>query len=105
MRRSKLETHIDILEALARRGPLMLTFIMHETHISYSLLNQYLNFLIQHDLVEDQTPHKKRHGAEAVYAITERGRIVLGYFKKLNTAFQVVEEAKKTTPLMHITRS
>jgi len=83
----------------------MLTFIMHETHISYSLLNQYLNFLIQHDLVEDQTPHKKRHGAEAVYAITERGRIVLGYFKKLNTAFQVVEEAKKTTPLMHITRS
>jgi len=105
MQRSKLETHIDILEVLAREGPSMLTSIMHETHISYSLLKQYLNFLIQHDLVEDQTPHKKKHRAKAVYSITERGRIVLGHFRKLNTAFQVVEETRKTTPLMFITRS
>jgi len=105
MQRSKLETHIDILEALARQGPLMLTSIMHETHISYSLLKQYLNFLIQHDLVEDQTPHKEKHRAKIIYAITERGRIVLGHFKKVNTAFQAVEETKKTTPLLYITRS
>jgi len=86
MRRSKLETHIDILEALARQGPLKLTLITYEVDVSYSLLKQYLNFLIKQDLVEDPTLRKKKHGAEAVYAITERGRIVVRHFKKLNAA-------------------
>jgi len=79
---------------------------MYEVDMSYSLLKQYLNFLIQQDLVEDPTLHKKKHGAEAVYAISERGRIVLRHFKKLNNAFQAVKEAKNMlNNLVYITRS
>ena len=59
MRRSKLEIHVDILKALARHGPLKLTHIMYKANVTCCALKQYLDFLIQHNLVGEQTLHKK----------------------------------------------
>jgi Predicted transcriptional regulator len=101
MRRSKLEMHVDILKVLARHGPLKLTHIMYKANVNCSVLRQYLNFLIQHNLVEEQTLHKKRHKTSVVYAITERGRTVLKYFRDLNNALQITEEANKIPPLLY----
>jgi len=96
MRRSKLEMYVDMLKALARHGPLKLTHIMYKANVNCSILKQYLDFLVQHNLVEEQHKHKKRHKKRAVYAITERGRTVLKYFWEVNKALQITEEAKKT---------
>jgi len=101
MRRSKLEMHVDILKVLAHHGPLKLTHIMYKANVNCSVLKQYLDFLIQHNLVEEQTLHKKRHKTSVVYAITERGGTVLKYFRDLNNALQITEEANKIPPLLY----
>jgi predicted transcriptional regulator len=98
MRRSKLELHLDILKALARhRGPLKLTHIMYKANVNCDTLKQYLDFLIQHNLVEEQTLHKKR----VVYTITERGLTVLKYFREVNKALTIIEEAQKIPALLY----
>jgi len=68
MRRSKLETHVDILKTLAHHGPLKITHIMYKANINFSVLKQDLDFLIQHNLVEEQTLHTKRNKIRVVYA-------------------------------------
>ena len=90
MRRSKLELHVDILKALACHGPLKITHITYEVNVSCSFLKHYLDFLIRHNLVEEQTMHKKR----VVYAITERGLTLLEHFRELEDALPIVEKAK-----------
>ena len=98
MQRSKLELHLDILKALARhRGPLKLTHIMYKANVNCDTLKQYLDFLIQHNLVEEQTLHKKR----VVYTITERGLTVLKYFREVNKALTIIEEAQKIPALLY----
>ena len=101
MRRSKLEIHIDMLKALARHGPLKLTHIMYKANVSCSVMKPYLDSLIQSNLVEEQPLHKKRHGTRVVFAITERGRTVLKYFRELNSALQIIEEAYKIPALLY----
>jgi len=101
MRRSKLEMHIDVLKVLANRGPLKLTHIMYKANVNCSVLKEYLDFLIQRGLVEEQTMHKKRNKTKVVYAITERGRTVLRYFRELNNALQITEEANKIPALLY----
>jgi len=39
--------------------------------------------------------HEKRNKTRIVYAITERGRTALKYFRELNNALQITEEANK----------
>ena len=101
MRRSKLEMHIDILKVLAHHGPLKLTHIMYKANVNCSVLKQYLDFLTQRNLIEEQTLHKKRNKTRVVYAITERGRTVLKYFRELNSALQITEEANKVPALLY----
>ncbi len=101
MRRSKLEMHIDILKVLAHHGPLKLTHVMYKANVNCSVLKQYLDFLIQRNLIEEQTLHKKRNKTRVVYAITERGRTVLRYFRELNSALQITEEANKIPALLY----
>ena len=101
MRRSKLEMHIDILKVLAHHGPLKLTHIMYKANVNCSVLKQYLDFLIQRNLIEEQILHKKRNKTRVVYAITERGRTVLKYFRELNSALQITEEANKIPALLY----
>jgi predicted transcriptional regulator len=91
MRRSKLEMYIDILKVLSQRGPLKLTHIMYKANVNCSVLKQYLNFLIQEDLVEERTVGKKR----VVYAITQKGITVLKYFRELKTILPLVEDSRR----------
>ncbi len=100
MRRSKLETHIDILKVLARNGPLKLTHIMYKVNVNCSVLKEYLDFLIGQNLVEEQTFNKKRNKTRVVYAVTERGRTVLKHFMEVNSALQLIGEAKKIPALL-----
>jgi len=86
--------YIDILKVLARRGPLKLTHIMYKANVNCSVLKQYLDFLIQQNLVEEQTLGKKR----VVYAITERGLTVLKYFRELKSVLPIIEEARARIP-------
>ena len=88
MRRSKLELYVDILRELAHTGPMKLTHIMYKTNISDSELEEYLNFLIKQDLVEQRNTRKNR----MVFAVTERGMTVLRYLRELTQATSVVKE-------------
>ena len=74
---------------------------MYKVNICFSFLKQYLDFLIQQNLVEEQTSHKKRHKIKRVYAITERGLTVLKYFRELNNALLIIEEAQKIPALLY----
>jgi len=88
MRRSRLETYMDILRVLARRGPLKLTHIMYKANINCSALKGYMNFLIKQGLVEERTVGKDRR----VYMITQRGIAVIKAFRELKQALPVTEE-------------
>ena len=95
MRRSKLEMYIDILKVLANRGPLKLTHVMYKANVNCSVLKEYLDFLIQQNLVEEKTVGKKR----IVYTITENGLRVLKYFRELKTMLPVMEEGQARIPV------
>ncbi|MGA2682419.1 MAG: winged helix-turn-helix domain-containing protein [Candidatus Bathyarchaeia archaeon] len=90
MRRSKLETYIDILNVLAHTGPLKLTHIMHKANINGNLLKGYLNFLIKQGMVEERTVKKRR----AVFAVTQRGITILKHFRELTNMTPIAEEAQ-----------
>jgi predicted transcriptional regulator len=94
MRRSKLEMYIAILRVLAHRGPLKLTHIMYKANVNCSILKEYLDFLIKQNLVEERTVGKSR----LVFAITQRGIIVLKYFKELEQVLLIMEEARNRLP-------
>jgi len=74
---------------------------MYKANVNFDALKQCLDFLIQHNLVEEQTLHKKRHTTKLVYAITERGLTVLKYFREINNALQITEEAQKIPTLLY----
>ena len=94
-RRSKLEIYIDILRVLARHGPLKLTHIMYKSNVNCTVLKEFLDFLSQQNLIEEQTLHKKKR-QKTVYDITERGRMALTYFKEITGALQPTEEAQRS---------
>ena len=95
MRRSKLEMYVDILSVLAQRGPLKLTHIMYKANVNCSVLNEFLEFLMQKELVEERTVRKNR----IVYAITQRGVTVLRYFGELKRVLPIEEEERHVPPL------
>ena len=94
MRRSKLEMYIDILKVLSHRGPLKLTHIMYKANVNCSVLKEYLDFLIQQELVEEKIAGKKR----IVYAVSEKGLTVLKYFRELKVMLPVIEEGHARLP-------
>ena len=83
--------YIDILKVLAHKGPLKLTHIMYKANVNCSVLKQYLDFLIQQNLVEERTAGKKR----VVYAITQKGITVLKYFRELKTILPIIEDSRR----------
>jgi predicted transcriptional regulator len=94
MRRSKLEMYIDILKVLSQRGPLKLTHIMYKANVNCSVLKEYLDFLIQQELVEEKVTGKTR----IVYAVSEKGLNVLRYFRELKIMLPVIEEGGARLP-------
>ena len=101
MRRSKLEMYIDILKVLAQNGPMKLTHVMYKANVNCSVLKEYLEFLIQQNLIEEQITLKKRNKTKVGYAITERGRNVLRYFNEVNRALRITVGANKIPPLLY----
>jgi predicted transcriptional regulator len=94
MRRSKLEMYIDILKVLSQRGPLKLTHIMYKANVNCSVLKEYLDFLIEQELVEEKTVGKKR----IVYVVSEKGLKVLKYFRELKVMLPVIEDGQARIP-------
>ena len=95
VRRSKLEMYVDILKVLAQEGPLKLTHLMYETNVNCSILNEYLDFLVKQNLVEERKIGVKR----AVFAITQRGTIVLKYFEELRQILPLIEDETNSMPI------
>jgi len=95
LRRSKLEMYIDILKVLAQRGPLKLTHIMYKANVNCSVLKQYLDFLMEQNLVEERSVGKRR----VVYAISQRGVTVLKHFRELKQVLPIVEESRNRMPV------
>ncbi len=95
MRRSKLETYVDILKVLAQKGPLKLTHIMYKANVNCKVLKEYLNFLMTQSLIEERRARK----ANIVYAITQRGITVLKYFHEVKQVLPIIEENKRQMPM------
>jgi predicted transcriptional regulator len=93
MRRSKLETYVDVLRILSLRGPLKLTHVMYKANLNCNIAKGYLDFLIQKGLVAERTIGKRR----VVFSITESGIRVLKYFREVSKALPIVEEARRGT--------
>ena len=94
MRRSKLEIHIDILEALVFKGKLRLTHLMYKSNVNCCVLKEQLEFLIKNGLVEEKMLKKR-----TIYAITSRGLQVLKTFREIKEVFPLVEERPQRPPL------
>jgi predicted transcriptional regulator len=88
MRRSKLETYVDILKVLVHWGPLKLTHVMYKANLNCSVLEEYLGLLIKQGLVEMKIINRERK----IYAITQRGITVLKQFRELREVLPMVEE-------------
>jgi len=101
MRRSKMEMYIDILKVLSHNGPLKLTHIMYKANVNCSVLKEYLDFLIQQSLVEEQMLRRKKNRIKIRYAITERGKIVIKYFNEVNRALQITPKANTIPPMLY----
>jgi predicted transcriptional regulator len=98
MRRSKLETHVAILNVLAQKGPLKLTHIMYKANVNCSILTEYLDFLINQGLVEKRVVKKER----MVFKVTPRGISVLKHFHELTQVLPIIEEPRnQTTPMLY----
>ena len=87
--------YVDILKVLAQRGPLKLTHIMYKANVNCGNLKEYLDFLVGQGLVEERIVGKRR----MVYATTQRGVTVLKYFRELEQALPIVEEARNNLPV------
>jgi len=88
LRRSKLETYIDILNVLARKGPLKLTHVMYKANVNSNVLKEDLGFLIKQNLVEERTIARQH----VVFTVTQRGVNVLNQFQQLTQMFPIIEE-------------
>ena len=95
MRRSKLEMYVDILQVLSHRGPLKLTHIMYKANVNCRVLKEYLDFLTKQSLIEERPVGKSR----TVFAITQRGIMVLKYFRELKQVLPIVEETRNGIPM------
>jgi predicted transcriptional regulator len=98
MRRSKLESYEDVLQALVNK-PLTFEHLMQAANIDDALLKRCLDFLKKNSLVEERTVGKK-----TLYAITERGIAVLRalnfqkYLAKIKNTIRAIDEAIQVIP-------
>ena len=86
--------YVDILSVLSHRGPLKLTHVMYKANVNCSVLKEYLDFLMKQELVEERPLGKRR----IVYAITQRGLMVLKYFRELKQVLPILEEDQGKIP-------
>lgn len=75
-RRDKLEIMAEMLE-IAGDGALK-TQIMYRANLSFTQLNNYLEFMLEVDLLE-----KIKHNKKDIYKATIRGRDFLGRYRQI----------------------
>jgi predicted transcriptional regulator len=67
---------------------------MYKANVNCSVLKEYLDFLMKQGLVEERPLGKRR----IVYAVTQRGLMVLKYFRELKQVLPIVEEDQRRIP-------
>lgn len=91
MKRSKLDTYLDILMVLARGKPLKITHIMQKANLNCNKLKETLEYLISSGMAEKRI-QIENHTDYAVYVITAKGINTLRYFKDLNPLLPITEK-------------
>ena len=99
MRKSKLESYEDILEALVSKN-LTTDQIAYEINVNCTILGQRLDFLIKNSLVEEQ-----ELGKTTLYAITERGVAVLKALNFQKHLSKIVNRIKATNKELQVLKS
>lgn len=76
-RRSRLELYLDVLKAIyhGRQAP---SRVVYAANLSYDRVVNCINFLIDHNLVEQIEGSTKKR-----YVTTERGKNVVKYFHEI----------------------
>lgn len=84
-RRSRLELISDILLAIQNKGgKIKPTHLMYKSNLSHKLLNNYLEELIQKELVKVEEEFlKKRKATAKTVVITEKGLNFLAEFRRM----------------------
>ncbi len=85
-RRSRLELIFDILIAIQNRGGrIKPTHLMYKSNLSHKLLNNYLEELLEKQLVtvEEEFINKKKKQPVKTIVITEKGLSFLEEFRRM----------------------
>ena len=92
LRRSKLETYVDILEAV-RSGADKPTHVMYKANVCWVALKEYLAELITQRLLEESNVdgHKR-------YTLTEKGARTLEYYRKVKEELLAPLKIQEGTP-------
>lgn len=85
LRRSKLETHVDILRVIAD-GAEKPTHIMYKANLSWVALQVYLRSLMKRGLIVTKNVNGRKK-----YELTDQGFRVLNYFLRIRQALDVKE--------------
>jgi predicted transcriptional regulator len=85
LRRSRLETYVDILRAIAE-GSGKPTHIMYRANLSWVALQSYLKSLIKRNLIS-----VKEIGGRKIYELTDEGYRVMNYFFKIKQSLDLKE--------------
>ena len=94
-RRDRLYIIAEILE-IAKDGTLK-TQIMYKANLSFSQLNEYLNFLVSLNLLEC-----KQAGGKTVYKTTEKGIKYLDNYKEILQLLKNTKNNIKKLPINYI---
>lgn len=94
-RRSQMEILIDILKAVAD-GKQKPTHIMYRANLSWTRLKKQLDFLIKQDMLANTEVD-----GGTIYRITQRGKEVLEYFKKIEGELYYKKRALPTEVYVH----
>jgi len=71
---------------------------MYKANVNCSVLNEYLDFLMKHELIQERTEKRNR----TLYAITQQGITVLKAFRELKQALPVeATEEERTHPTLY----
>ncbi|PIN73854.1 hypothetical protein COV20_01940 [Candidatus Woesearchaeota archaeon CG10_big_fil_rev_8_21_14_0_10_45_16] len=84
-RRSRLELIFDILLAIQNKGgTIKPTHLMYKSNLSHKLLNNYLDELIEKELVQvEEVEAKKKRKSSKKVVITEKGLNFLSEFRRM----------------------
>ena len=84
-RRSRLELIFDILLAIQNKGgTIKPTHLMYKSYLSHKLLNNYLDELVQKELVriEEIVARKKQKSTKSI-VLTDKGLSFLAEFRRM----------------------